>query len=246
MSLHVRRRLGVADAVTLVNAVVGFVAGVVAFTDPYLAARLLLLAAIIDALDGIVARSVGNSSVGPLLDSITDVVSFGTTPGLFVFGVIRLDYGGLDALSPAMLVVALLVPAGFACFSIVRTAFYESYVGEGEDRPGIPNALGAVILATAYLSGFVPVQLLLGATVVLSVLMVAPYRYPKLGVRDASVLGVVQALALLMPNAFSGVFPIALLCAAVAYLVLGPRYYWGESTGATRIPSSRLTRVFKK
>jgi len=40
---------GAGRRVTLINAVVGFVAGVVAFTDPRLAARLVLLAAIVDA-----------------------------------------------------------------------------------------------------------------------------------------------------------------------------------------------------
>jgi len=232
MSLQVSRRLGPADGVTLINAVVGFVAGVVAFTDPRLAARLVLLAAIVDALDGIIARSAGNSDVGSLLDSITDIVSFGTTPGLFVYGVVRLEYGGLDDLSPLVLAIALLVPAGFAAFSILRTAFYEVYVGEGEDRPGIPNALAAVILAAAYLSGLVPVPVLLGATVVLSVLMVAPVRYPKLAVRDAFALGAIQALAILVPSAFHGVFPIALLVAAMAYLTLGPFFYWGPSNGS--------------
>ena len=232
MSLQVSRRLGVADGITLVNAVVGFVAGVVAFTDPTLAARLVLLAAIVDALDGIIARSAGNSAVGPLLDSITDIVSFGTTPGLFVFGVLRARYGSLDSLSTEMLVVALLVPAGFATFSILRTAFYEVYVSEGEDRPGIPNALAAVILAAAYLSGFVPPSVLLVATVVLSVLMVAPVRYPKLDVRDAVVLGAIQALAIVAPARFNSVFPAVLLVAALAYLTLGPRYYWGPREGS--------------
>ena len=229
MSLQVSRRLGFADGVTLVNAVVGFVAGVIAFTDPRLAARLVLLAAIVDALDGIIARTAGNSEVGPLLDSITDIVSFGTTPGLFVYGIVRLEYGGIDELSPLLLVVGLLVPAGFTAFSILRTAFYEVYVGEGEDRPGIPNALAAVILAAAYLTGVVPVPALLLATAVLSVLMVAPVRYPKLAVRDALVLGVIQAFAILVPSLFAGVFPLALLVAALAYLTLGPRYYWGPS-----------------
>lgn len=231
MGLQVRRRLGVADGITLLNAGIGFVAGVVAFTDPRLAARLVLLAAIVDALDGITARRAGNSEVGPLLDSITDVVSFGTTPGLFVYGVLRLRYGGLDSFSPVVLVVALLVPAGFAAFSILRTAFYEVYVSEGEDRPGIPNALAAVILAAAYLSDVVPIPVFLGATVVLSILMVAPVRYPKLAVRDAVVLGIVQALAIVVPDLFYGIFPAALLVAAMAYLTLGPHFYWGPREG---------------
>lgn len=228
MGLQVRRRLGVADGVTLVNAVVGFVAGVVAFTDPFLAARLILLAAIVDALDGIIARNAGNTEVGALLDSITDVVSFGTTVGLFVYGAFRLRYGGFGDVALEPLLGVMLVAAGFATFSIVRTAFYEVHVGEDEDRPGIPNALAAVILAAAYLTGYVTVPVLLAATVVLSVLMVAPVRYPALAARDAVVLGVVQALAIVVPTTFGHVFPTALLVAALAYLTLGPRYYWGE------------------
>lgn len=228
MGLQVRRRLGVADAITLVNAGVGFVAGVVAFTDPALAARLILLAAIVDALDGITARNHGNSDVGALLDSITDVISFGTTPGLFVYGLLRAEYGGLGEFSAPVLVVALLVPAAFAAFSVLRTAFYEVYVGEGEDRPGIPNALAAVILATAYLAGLTSVPVLVAGTLVLSVLMVAPVRYPKLALRDAVGLGAIQAGAILAPATLRGAFPLALLVAALAYLSLGPWYYWGE------------------
>lgn len=236
MSLQVRRRLGVADGVTLVNAVVGFVAGVVAFTDPRLAARLVLLAVIVDALDGIVARNAGHSEVGGLLDSITDVVSFGTTPGLFVYGIARLQTGGFDGTDAELLAVALVVGAGFAGFSILRTAFYEVYVDEDEDRPGIPNALAAVILVTAYLAGVTSVPVLLAGTAVLSVLMVAPVRYPNLAVRDAFSLGVVQGLAVLFPAALGGAFPVVLLAAATAYLLFGPRYYRGSGDRAVTAP----------
>ncbi|WP_225334225.1 protein sorting system archaetidylserine synthase [Halomicrobium urmianum] len=228
MGLQVRERLGLADAVTLVNAVVGFVAGVVAFTDPTLAARLVLLAAIADALDGIVARRAGNTEVGPLLDSITDVVSFGATPALVLFGVARARYGDLGEMDPAVAAAALLVPAGFVVFSVLRTAFYTVYVGEDENRPGIQNTLAATILAAGYLAGLGSVPLVFAAAAVLSVLMVAPVPYPKLLARDAVVLGVVQAGAIVSPAALGRAFPRILLVAALAYLTLAPRYYWGE------------------
>ena len=48
-------RLGVADAVTATNAALGFLATAAAVVDPGLAARLVLLAAIADGLDGVVA-----------------------------------------------------------------------------------------------------------------------------------------------------------------------------------------------
>ncbi|WP_226013057.1 protein sorting system archaetidylserine synthase [Halomicrobium salinisoli] len=228
MGLQVRERLGLADAVTLVNAVVGFVAGVVAFSDPTLAARLVLLAAIADALDGIVARRAGNTEVGPLLDSITDVVSFGATPALVLFGVARARYGELSEMDPAVAAAALLVPAGFVVFSVLRTAFYTVYVGEGETRPGIQNTLAATILAAGYLAGLGSVPLVFAAAAVLSVLMVAPVPFPKLLARDAVVLGVVQAGAIVAPAALGRAFPRILLVAALAYLTLAPRYYWAE------------------
>lgn len=228
MSLAVRRRLGVADAVTLVNAVIGFAAAVVAYTDPSLAARLILLAAIADAVDGIIARFAGNTEVGPLLDSITDVVSFGATPALFVFGVARAEYGPVADLGPLTLALVVLLSSSFVVFSILRTAFYTVYVGEDERRPGIQNTLAATILAAAYLAGVAPVSVLLAGTLVLSLLMVAPVPYPKLLARDALVLGVVQAVAIADPTAFQRLPARILLVAAVAYLVLAPRYYWGE------------------
>ena len=229
--LRVRERLGLADYVTLVNAGVGVVAAAVALSDPATAARLILLAAITDAVDGIVARRVGNTEVGPLLDSITDVVSFGAAPGLFVYGAAATEWGRatdpVAGLSPEV-ILALVVAWLFVALSVLRTALYTAFVDEGETRPGIQNTLGATILAAAYLAGLTWVPALLAASVVLSLAMVAPVQYPKLLARDALVLGVVQAGAILAPASLGRVFPRALLVAALAYMFLGPRFYWGE------------------
>jgi CDP-diacylglycerol--serine O-phosphatidyltransferase len=234
MSLQVRRRLGVADVMTLLNATLGVVAMVVAVTvGPTAAARLVLLAAITDALDGIIARSQGSTDVGPLLDSIADVVSFGTAPALFLWAAtgesVRTAIpAGLPLVGTVELVAVSAVPATFVVFSLIRTALYTVYVGENENRPGIQNTLGASILAAGYLAGVTMPAVLLVASVVLSVLMVAPIPYPKLRARDAGAMGLVQAGAILAPTLFGRVFPRALLVAAVAYMTLAPRYYWGR------------------
>lgn len=234
MSLQVRRRLGAADVMTLLNATLGVVAMIVAVTvGPTAAARLVLLAAITDALDGIIARSQGSTEVGPLLDSIADVVSFGTAPALFLWAATRdVIREAIPASVPltgtAEIVAVSAVPAVFVVFSLVRTALYTVYVGEDENRPGIQNTLAASILAAAYLAGVTTPAVLLVAGVVLSLAMVMPIPYPKLRARDAGAMGLVQAGAILAPTLFSRVFPRALLVAAVAYLTLAPRYYWGE------------------
>jgi archaetidylserine synthase len=228
MSLRVSERLGLADVMTLLNATLGVVAMAAAVVGrPILVAQLILLAGIADGLDGIIARVRGGTAVGPYLDSMADIVSFGTTTGLFVFAVARDEWGTLTD-DPERFALAAGVASVVVVFSLVRTALYTVHVGEDENRPGIQNTLAGSILAAAYLAGLTNVPALLASAVVLSVLMVAPVPYPKLAARDALVMGVVQMGAILAPTAFSRAFPRALLVAALAYMTLAPRFYWEE------------------
>ena len=228
MSLRVVERLGLADVMTLANAVVGVVAMAAAVLgEVHLVARLILLAAVADGLDGIIARTRGGTPVGPYLDSMADIVSFGTTPALFVFVAANDIWGPLGS-EPLLFAAAAGVASTFVVFSLVRTALYTVYVEEDENRPGIQNTLGSSILAAAYLAGLTNVPGLLAAAVVLALLMIAPVPYPKLAARDALAMGVVQMGAILVPTAVQRVFPRVLLVAALAYLTLAPRFYWEE------------------
>lgn len=228
MSLRVADRLGLADVMTLANAAVGVVAMTVAVLgEVQLIAQLILLAAVADGLDGIIARTRGGTAVGPYLDSMADIVSFGTAPALFVFVAANDVWGPLGD-EPLYFAAAAGVAALFVVFSLVRTVLYTVYVDEDENRPGIQNTLASSILAAAYLAGLTMVPALLAAAVVLSVLMIAPVPYPKLAARDALAMGVVQMGAIVAPTALQRVFPRALLIAALAYLTLAPRFYWEE------------------
>ncbi len=228
MGFEVSRRLSAADTVTLVNAVVGFVAGAVAFTDLHLAARLLLLSVITDALDGIVARGSQGSAVGPLLDSITDVVSFGATPSLFVYVLLTRYFGDITETGIAVGLAITLVASAYVVFSIVRTAFYETYIDSADGRPGMPNSLGAIVLSTAYLGGVRQPVVLAGAMLVFSVAMIAPFDYPKPGPRHVTPVGVVLAMAVLVPDALYRFGPRAVLVIALLFFLAGPRYYWAD------------------
>lgn len=234
MSLEVRRRLGLADVMTLLNATLGVIAMVVAVTvGPAMAARLVLLAAVADGLDGIIARTRGGTAVGPYLDSMADIVSFGTAPALFLWAATESTVTGwLPAGTPAPELVgataASVIPAVVVVFSLVRTALYTVYVGEAENRPGIQNTLAASILVAGYLAGVTTAPVLLGGALALSVLMVAPVPYPKLSARDAIGMGVVQMAAIVRPTFGGRIFPRVLLVAALAYLTLAPWYYWND------------------
>jgi len=228
MSFRLAERLGPADAVTLANAAVGVAAVAVALAGRLdLTARLLLLAAIADGLDGIVARRFGGSSVGPTLDAMADVVSFGAAPAVFVLAVARAGFPPI-AVDPTGYVLATVVAALVVCFSLVRAAMYTVHYPGETRRPGIQNTLLASILAAAYLAGLTAPAAVVALAGVLSVLQVAPVPYPKLLTRDAFAMGTVQFAAVLAPRLANRMFPRLLLVAAVAYTVLAPGLYWGE------------------
>lgn len=218
-------RLGYADAVTAVNAALGFVAAAAATVDAAVAARLLLLAAVADGLDGVVARYRGSTPVGEFLDSLADVGSFSVAPALLVFAVARDAWGvGPDPRTA----VAVAVPALFVAVGVVRLGLYTAYDLGSDSTEGVQTTLAATLLAAGYLAGVTSPAALLAATGAFCYLMVAPVRYPELYARDALAMGVVQGLAILFPAAFSRLFPRALLVAALAYAVLAPRFYWRD------------------
>ncbi|MCQ4333982.1 protein sorting system archaetidylserine synthase [Natronomonas sp. F2-12] len=223
-------RLGLADLVTVANAALGFVAVAVAVVDPGLAARLVLLAAIGDGLDGIIARIRGGTAVGPHLDSLADVASFGVAPAVLVYVVAS---GGTPIPTPTfaspLSVAAVAVPAVYVAVAVVRLGFYTLHDSDGPKTEGVQTTLAATILAAAYLAGITDPVVLVGTTALFGYLMVAPVTYPDLYARDATILGGLQFLAVLFPTVASRTLPRALLLFAVAYLVLAPFVYWREA-----------------
>ena len=219
-------RLGPADAITVANAGLGFVAVVVAPADPGLAARLVLLAAMGDGLDGVVARLTGPTPVGEHLDSLSDVAAFGVAPAVLVVAAVRSGWGlGFDPMRPA-LVAAVAVAVVFLGTVVVRLGFYTVRETRSTRTTGVPSTLAATVISATLLAGVTDPTVLLGITAALSGLMVVQIRYPDLLVRDVVIMGTVQGLAVLVPGALDRAFPTALLLLSLAYLVLAPRFYW--------------------
>ncbi|MFC7240368.1 protein sorting system archaetidylserine synthase [Saliphagus sp. GCM10025317] len=221
-------RLGIADAVTIANAGLGFVAVVVAFVDIRLAARLILLAAIADGLDGILARRYGGTAAGPYLDSLADVASFAIAPAVLAFVVVSDGLGiGFEAVSVELGIVTA-VCALFVAMAVARLGLYTAYDTADDYTEGIQTTLAATIMGAAILAGH-PVDdpwLVLAVTGAFCYLMVSRIRYPDLLARDALIMGVVHALAMLVPNTAGRTFPYALLTLGIAYMTLSPWFYW--------------------
>ncbi|ATW89842.1 CDP-diacylglycerol--serine O-phosphatidyltransferase [Halohasta litchfieldiae] len=233
-------RLGLADAVTVSNAALGFLAAALALVNVDLAARLILLAAMTDALDGVVARYRGGTPVGPYLDSLADVASFGVAPAIVVAAVVIEEWMptadptalGVD---PLVFGAGFVIPAVFVAMAVTRLGMYTAYDVDSKETEGVQTTLAATILASAVLAGYTSPEILVPLVGVLALLMVSTVTYPDLHAQDALVMGVVQTAAILLSGTSGRVFAFALLFLALAYLTLAPRFYWQDGLDSDRI-----------
>ncbi|MCA0396809.1 MAG: CDP-alcohol phosphatidyltransferase family protein [Bacteroidetes bacterium] len=112
----------------------------------WLAPAFIAAAAVIDFLDGFVARLMGASSeMGKQLDSLADVVSFGAAPGFILYQFLRLslakETNGIEA-SMGWLLPALLVP----CAAAYRLARFNIDTSQHYGFKGVPvPAVGLVV-----------------------------------------------------------------------------------------------------
>ncbi|MBL0335567.1 MAG: CDP-alcohol phosphatidyltransferase family protein [Chitinophagaceae bacterium] len=106
------------------------------------------LAAVVDFLDGFVARLFkATSDMGKQLDSLADLVSFGVAPGLIMYQFLRLtiaqEEGALDT-SMVSLLPALLIPVAAAW----RLARFNLDAGQAYSFKGLPvPAVGLFVAA---------------------------------------------------------------------------------------------------
>lgn len=229
MRPHIVRHLGLADVITVANALIGFLATLTALIDPTIAARLILLAAMGDGLDGIVARYRGSTALGEYLDSLSDVAAFGVAPATVVVAVTHPGWPLAPPQSPIQL-VPFLVAAVFLAMAVVRLGFYTAHDAHSEYTNGVPTTLAATIIAAAVLAGVTNRTFIIVTTIALAYLMIASVRYPDLLPRDTFFMGTVHGLAIAIPTWAGRAFPYALLSLALAYLTLAPRFYWRTIT----------------
>ena len=108
----------------------------------------IFIAAVIDFLDGFVARLLGASSeMGKQLDSLADVVSFGVAPGLILYQLLRISYigeeSGLDT-SLWALAPAFILP----CAGAYRLARFNLDTSQQFGFKGVPIPAAGLVVAS--------------------------------------------------------------------------------------------------
>ena len=122
--------------------------------DPYFPEKLawgsmfIFLAAIVDFLDGFVARLFkATSKMGEQLDSLSDLVSFGVAPGMVLYQLLRLSYAqqenGLD-----VSFMALLPAFIFTAAAAWRLAKFNISTDQGNNFIGLPAPSAGLLIAS--------------------------------------------------------------------------------------------------
>ena len=175
------------NAITCGNLVSGcFSILFIASGMPVKAAIMIIVAGLFDFLDGFAARALNaHSPIGPDLDSLSDVVSFGVAPGLIMCylmnNAIDLPRVTLDGIDP-MPCLAFLLPV-FAAIRLARFNIDETqqFAFRGIPAPGMAIFVASLPLALAQMGhltdGALGFWACLGITILLSLMMVSNLRF---------------------------------------------------------------------
>tara|TARA_B100001123_G_scaffold225231_1_gene253561 strand:+ start:659 stop:1453 length:795 start_codon:yes stop_codon:yes gene_type:complete len=144
------------NILTLIGVCIGLTSIKFAFDGKFeLSVIAVIVASIIDGLDGRIARLIsGTSKVGKELDSLTDVISFGVAPAFIMYFWSLSEIGRLGWLIALIYVI---------CVALRLARFNVSSVGEPSWKDnffeGIPSPAGGVLVLMPLIYSFSELQL---------------------------------------------------------------------------------------
>lgn len=179
MRLRITRSV-IPNLFTATNMFCGFLSIISASNGNYnYAAWLIIVAAIFDALDGLVARLTNSSSeLGVELDSLSDIVSFGAAPSFLIYSTYFYQFDNIGIILSSLILIA----GGFrlARFNVQLVGFEKSFF-LGLPIPTAALTIVSFVLAF-YNNGFANPysDIVIPLVVILSYLMVSNIRYESL------------------------------------------------------------------
>ncbi|MGI0054736.1 MAG: CDP-alcohol phosphatidyltransferase family protein [Thermoplasmata archaeon] len=220
--------------------------------NPLFAMLLIAIGVGFDGLDGLLARRARSppSSFGRIADSIADALTFGVAPALLIA-----VHTGQGAPWAALALAGAFVGALYLALAIGRLTYFTARGYRRRDFLGVPtpmSALAVIWIATAfYVPAYFTVQpwLFFGFAIVLALLMIAPWEYPKIRAGSPlripmAVTGIAAAVVLVpfqfRPGVTSWPYLLAfgaaavLACGLLLYYVVGP---WTVASAPQRRPA---------
>ena len=139
------------NAITCCNLFSGCVACVMAFKgDFHLAMAFIVIGAVFDFFDGMVARLLGVSSpMGVQIDSLADDITFGLAPAMVVFSFMQTKLAYPCCLGNALPYVAFII----AVFSAYRLAKFNIDTSQTSTFIGLPTPANALFWSSLIAGG---------------------------------------------------------------------------------------------
>jgi len=178
METDMKSFIAVSDIISLLNMCSGFLSIISSINGNLeLAAILMIIAIIFDSIDGWVARKTNRQDdwgFGKNIDSLSDAISFGVAPAIFLYCSINTTPGFYQ-------IIVLLVSLLIVICGVLRLTRYNVIAEKIETKGfiGFPIPGISFILATFYLSGLFNPYVALLLSIVVSLLMVCNRQYPK-------------------------------------------------------------------
>jgi len=215
------RILSIADIVTILNAVLGFLALLMVFSDQFqIAASLILFGLLTDGLDGIIARRVRKSRIGDYLEAIADMVSLSIAPLVLLY---KIYYEMVVSQLYLLLILDIVLVFSLIC-SIIRLSSF-SLLKEKQFFLGLPTSASAIFLVL--ISFFKPdIWYSIPVIIILSLAMISPILFPKPGLKVNLIAAVFIVATILLDGMYFTVAPLLLLAAIISYIIIGPIYFW--------------------
>lgn len=223
----------IANTVTSLNVFCGFLSLLYASQNDFqMAAVFIIVAAIFDAFDGIVARLLGTSSrFGVELDSLSDVVSFGAAPAFLIYKAYAFQLGVAGIVLSSLLLI-------FGALRLARFNLSVEDLNTKSDFSGLPIPVSAITVALLVFSfhkdgslifpyNYIAAPLVIG----LAILMVSKIRYnalPKMKDKNfkQKILFIATLLvALVLTFLTDGVIVFFIFLGMVLFGVLRALYY---------------------
>ncbi|MBW5449204.1 CDP-diacylglycerol--serine O-phosphatidyltransferase [Cohnella sp. CFH 77786] len=221
---------------TIGNLVLGVISIILSFHgEVNSAALLVIIAMLLDGLDGRVARALNvTSEFGKELDSLSDVISFGVAPAFIMY-----QAAFMEMTPPAL---AWIATAIFPICGALRLARFNVIDGIPGYFIGLPiPAAGGVLATLALFHNELHVSLLIISTLALSFLMISNMKYPnfkKLGLPKAAMWAIplVVAGAAILAYLFQQAIPKVILALLLLYAL------WGLKKNVERLVPRRRRR----
>ena len=195
---NIKKFIAISDMISLCNMSCGFLSIISSINNNFeLAALLMIFAIMFDSVDGWVARKTNRHDTlgfGKNIDSLSDAISFGVAPAIFVYSTINTTS---TIIQPVVIIVSLLI----VICGILRLTRYNVIANQikTKDFIGFPIPGIAFILATYYLSGLYNEYLAIILSIIISLIMISRIIYPKFDNMPILAISVILIILLILP-----------------------------------------------